>query len=114
MPGNIVLRNTTVCRRSRWASSPPISLATRSRYAVLRLPFGAEGVPTQISETSVAAIASATSVVARSEPARYDLSDQLADLLLDDGCTAASYQIDLDRIDVDADDVVPLGGEARR
>ena len=43
-------------------------VATRSKYTVLRLPFGAEGVPTQISETSLAAIASATSVVARKVP----------------------------------------------
>ena len=46
----------------------PICSATRSRYMVDRLPLAALGVPTQMSEISLAATAATTSVVARSAP----------------------------------------------
>ncbi len=68
VPGSMVLRNTTVWRVSRSASASPICSATRSRNAVDRLPFGADGVPTQTSEMSVSRMAAATSVVAVSDP----------------------------------------------
>ncbi len=42
-----MLRNTTVCRCPSAASASPICSVTRSRKAVDRLPFGADGVPTQ-------------------------------------------------------------------
>ena len=49
-------------------SVSPISVHTRSMYCRSMLPFARLGVPTQMSETSDARTASATSVVARKRP----------------------------------------------
>ncbi len=68
VPGSMVERKTTVCRPPRSASAAPISSVTRSKYVVHRLPLGSEGVPTQTSDTSLPAIASRTSPVARRAP----------------------------------------------
>ncbi len=65
VPGSMVERKTTTCPGR---SARPICSATRSRKVVDRLPLGADGVPTQTSDSSVAATASAASVVARSAP----------------------------------------------
>ncbi len=70
VPGSMVLRYTTVCRPPRSASTAPICSVTRSKYVVHRLPLGSEGVPTQMSDTSLPMTASRTSPVARSAPVR--------------------------------------------
>ena len=69
VPGRMVERMTTRCGLSSRRSTAPICWHTRSSMSVLRLPFGRDGVPTQISEMSLSATASSADVVARSRPA---------------------------------------------
>ena len=53
VPGRDVERRTTVCRAG-WSRRPrPTVAATRSRASVERLPFSRDGVPTQMTESSV-------------------------------------------------------------
>ncbi|MNR36674.1 hypothetical protein D3C85_1546280 [compost metagenome] len=69
VPGNTVLRTTTVCRSDLSRRAKPISRQTPSTKLRPRSPFFLLGVPTQINDTSVAAMASDTSVVPRRRPA---------------------------------------------
>ncbi len=113
VPGSIVLRKTTVCRWLVSASAPPICSATRSRYVVDRLPLGADGVPTQTREISVAAIAAATSVVARSAPLPTTSAVSSPMRSSTTGACPRSDEVDLGGVDVDSDDLVPPRGQAR-
>ena len=65
----MVLRYTTTCQPSLSRSAAPISAVTSSRYRVNSAPPAADGVPTQISETSVARTASCASEVTTRLPA---------------------------------------------
>ena len=70
------------------------------------------GVPTHTRPMSVPATAASQSVVARSRPARHALLDELAEARLDHGRATLVQQVDLDRVGVDADHRVAVGGQA--
>ena len=71
-------------------------------------------MPTQISDRSVASTASSVLVVARSRPLADVVANQLVEPRLDDRAAPLVEARDLVGVDVDADDVVAVGGERRR
>ena len=91
-----------------------MSSQTRSRAARSIDPCEPDGVPTQISETSVARTASAASWVARSRPDCGRLGDRLGQARLEDRRLAVVDRRDLARVDVHSDDVMAAPREAAR
>ena len=68
VPGTSVDRNTNTCVAVFSRIAAPRSWASRSIAVWSWLPFGADGVPTQISETSVASTACRVSRLTETRP----------------------------------------------
>ena len=113
MPGSIVLRKTTVCRPSCSASAAPISSATRSRYVGGQAAVGrrrrADADQRDLAGRDRLA---RRRVVARNAPVRTTSAVSSPIRSSTTGALPLDDQLDLDRVHVDADDLVPLRGQA--
>ena len=77
------------------------------------LPLAADGVPTQTNDTSVSRIAR-SGIVGHGHAARIDhVAHQLLDALFENRRLARADQLELHRIDVDADHAVAVARQAR-
>ena len=115
MPGGTVLRITRLCRPDAGgASRTAAAISSTARRMKDRSvpPRGVDGVPTQTSDRSAPASASAADVVACSVPPATTAGDEVVEAGLGDRAAAGLDLTDLGLVDVDAPDVVAVGGQA--